>query len=85
MDVLERLLGVLRRLSIVGVWVLGFLFAFYSVNNEAWHMYDNWRQFTFLLASLAIIVSGIGLVNWIFTGHHDLNKLKKRKSTEDPE
>ena len=85
MDAMERLLGVLRRLSIVGVWVLGFLFAVYVVNDPAWHENVGWRQVMLLLASFMLIAAGIGLVNWIFTGHHDLKKSKKREFTEDPE
>ena len=85
MDAMERLLGVLRRLSIVGVWVLGFLFAVYAVNEPAWHENVGWRQVMLLLSSFMLTAACIGIVNWIFTGHWEPKDLEKRKYTEDPE
>ena len=85
MDAMERLLGVLRRLSIVGVWVLGFLFAHYAVNDPAWHENLRWRQVMLLIAAFMLTVGCVGIVNWIFTGHWEWKDLEKRKVTEDPE
>lgn len=68
MEVLERVLGVLRRLSIAGVWVLAFVFMFVAMNHPVYHEDETWRQYSFLILGFAMIPAGIAVVNWIFTG-----------------
>lgn len=85
MDAMERLLGVLRRLSITAVIAAMFLFCIVIVRQAADDGESTGHQLALMLASLMLAAAGIGIVNWIFTGHWEPKKSKQRKFTEDPE
>ena len=82
---MERLPEVLRRLSITAVIAAIILFCIVIVRRAADNGESGAHQLALMLASLMLAAAGIGIVNWISTGHWEPKDLRKCKSTKDPE